>query len=1107
MSDASATPATLNAQQRPAVHTTDTNLLLAAGAGAGKTHVLVERFLHLLATRGLAENWRLNNVVAITFTRLAAQEMRTRLRHKLGERPELAHYLADMDSARVDTIHGLCADLLRQNAALLGLDPSFEVQEEVQAALLRQQAYQDALRQAEASAEDADSAAILALFRHYHPAAVQKAACAAEYMALDWEAVPLLSPDEPREAALLRGWHALLRRLSAAYQARKRALNVLDFDDLEGLAVRLLDDATVRARYQGAEIKHLMVDEFQDTNARQWAIVQGLANISQGGALFVVGDDKQSIYGFRGADVRVFGQVRQAIDEAGGRILPLQTSFRAHPHLLAILNATFARVFKQPPEDAPSPKKREGAKEAREAQARQQAQDYAITYDDQAHLLPHRADDPRGRAAYQPLELILIDKAQHADDKDDEEALGRRREALAIAQRLRALYEGGALVYDKARPADDSYRPFEYGDAALLLRALTNVRLYEDAFKAQGIPYITLAGRGFYERQEIWDVLNLLRALYQPQNDLALASALRSPMFAFSDDLLLALRWRDELRHTPPPLRESLRLAAQGHNPWLSADQAAQCAQAEAVLARLSRSAGRLTVAELLHQLYDETHYLAMLSGLANGPRLRSNALQLIAIAQASQTVSLGTFLHYVDELRVLEVRQGEAAQDVRGAVRLMSIHASKGLEFPVVVLADASNSGARGGGELLLYDESYGLACKLPDRESDEQPERYQDIKAFDKARQAHEDKRLLYVAMTRAADCLIISGQVSFTKKGELGKAGWLGELLSSWLGLPSAALKAEAEGGDWPLEGARGAQAHVWWPAYDRDALRRPRRSRSDAWDAAPPEPAAPAPPLMQPLPRTLSAQLGHLSATQLGQLGRYASARQQAQAEQARDYRRRFLRHVLEAAPDPLETVRPPLSGVSRRQVGQIVHEALRHWQFPHNTPDLDQVLRGYAWDFGISQPQDVERALQQARDLLARFTRSALYPRLEQARSVYRELPFVYRTERRLLHGVMDVLYQDAEGLWHVLDYKTNYVPGAPDPAALALHAQQYHLQLGAYCAAVGQHWQALGLDWGYPTASVHYIRHHATVTIEAQDWQAALASLEALIGQMVSETP
>ncbi|MCS6835870.1 MAG: UvrD-helicase domain-containing protein [Anaerolineae bacterium] len=1078
---------TLNAHQRPAVEIADVNLLLDAGAGAGKTHVLVERFLHLLATRGLREGWRLNNVVAITFTRLAAQEMRTRLRYKLSQRSDLAHYLADMDSARVDTIHGLCTDLLRQNAALLGLDPAFEVQEEAQAALLRQEVYQAVLRQTK-DADDPDSRAVMTLFRHYRAKAIQDAACAAEWMALDWQAVALAAADDPHEAALLRSWQALLRRLSAAYRERKRALNILDFDDLESLAVDLLSRVDVRARYQGAEIKHLMVDEFQDTNARQWAIVQGLANLSQGGTLFVVGDAKQSIYGFRGADVRIFDQVRRAIEDAAGRCLPLQISFRAHPDLLTILNATFARVF-APGHDA--------------------AQDYAITYDEQARLLPNRSPSPRGRAAYQPLELILIDKGQHADDADDEEQLGRRREALAIAQRLQALYADGALVYDKTLP-DDPYRPFDYGDAALLLRSLSQVRLYEDAFKALGIPFITIAGRGFYERQEIWDVLNLLRALYQPQNDLALASALRSPLFAFSDDLLLALRWRDNLRQEPSlALRESLRQAAQGTNPWLSAEQAAQCAQAEAILARLGRSAGRLTVAELLRQVYDETHYLAMLSGLANGPRLRSNALQLITIAQTSQTVSLGTFLRYVDELRVLEVRQGEAAQDVRGAVRLMSIHASKGLEFPVVVLADASYNRTSGESELLLYDERYGLACKLPDRKSEDQPETYQAIRAFNKARQEHEDKRLLYVAMTRAADCLILSGQISFKTDGKLKKQGWLSELLCSWLGLPDDALRSEDVVRDWQLEpnGIEGVRVRIHRPAYERQALRRPRRPQAEAWETVKPDPAAPAPPLLAATPRALSAQLGHLSATQLGQLGCYASARQQAQHDLAREHRQRFLRQVLDAAPSYLEAVRPPQTGVSRRQVGQIVHEALRHWQFPHNTDGLDEVLRGYAWDFGVSRPQDVDEAVREARRLLERFTHSTIYGRLTRARRVYRELPFIYRTERRLLHGVMDVLYQDAEGLWHVLDYKTNAVPHPTNPDAFALHAAQFHLQIGAYCAGVGQHWQAQGLSDGYPGASIHYIRYNATVTVQPHEWQAALADLEALIGQVVSETP
>ena len=294
----------------------------------------------------------------------------------------------------------------------------------------------------------------------------------------------------------------------------------------------------MRARYLGAEFKHVLVDEFQDTNAAQWTIIQRLADPTQPGRLFVVGDPKQSIYGFRGADVSVFDRVRDEIT-AQGASLELATSFRTHHRLVECLNALFAHLLQRDPHSPVS--------------------EYEIALG--ARMEAHRQEAPSDAPV---LELLLLDKERLKEAEFDEEQAARHWEAREIARRLKQMVEvEGRIVFDKKQQI---HRPMHYGDAALLFQAMSSVTIYEEVFKAEGIPYLTVAGKGYYDRQEVWDLLNLLRALYNPADDLALAAALRSPLFSLSDDALLALRRGQELsaraqhavplqERTTPPFR------------------------------------------------------------------------------------------------------------------------------------------------------------------------------------------------------------------------------------------------------------------------------------------------------------------------------------------------------------------------------------------------------------------------------------------------------------------------------------------------------------------------------------------------------------------------
>jgi ATP-dependent helicase/nuclease subunit A len=647
-------------QQAEAIFTLQKNLVVAAGAGSGKTRVLVERYIELLNQN---ESWSLNSLVAITFTREAALEMRNRVREELenrlkqtdGKNERWSKLISEMDSARVDTIHGLCATILRANAAEAGIDPGFEVLDEIDRSLMLDDVISDVLQ----SLTDDDPDELLQLFTEYDTRSIRQALVAGELLSKsltpapesakalyeawaqkwqdglshcinalaqntvlleklswqplngfpphdkltdtwrlvvesqwqlfntldlmgtlntiklvadsinlrlgswkDWGSKEILSEsrkalrfirDALREclatigvldetldmqaAANVIRWHELVARVQSAYYEAKQNASVLDFNDLEQRTAELLQrQESVRRRYQGVEFKYLLVDEFQDTNQAQWDIVRALTDPEKQTMLFVVGDLKQSIYGFRGADVSVFDGVRRLVGGSlTGKALSLSESFRSHPGLIALFNELFRRILVK---DAAS-----------------LVEKYQVAFDE-----PLTAN--RKQIAFDvPVELVMLPEQENTRSPEM-----RRWEAYEIAQKLRAMHEHGQI---RDRRQDDSItRPFNYGDAAILFRSMTHVTIYEAALKAANIPYVTVAGRGYYNRQEVWDMLNLLKALHNPLDNLALASALRSPLFGFSDEMLLALRRvrtdPENNRSTPVNLWHSLETIKAG---------------------------------------------------------------------------------------------------------------------------------------------------------------------------------------------------------------------------------------------------------------------------------------------------------------------------------------------------------------------------------------------------------------------------------------------------------------------------------------------------------------------------------------------------------------
>ncbi|MEO1166282.1 MAG: 3'-5' exonuclease, partial [Chloroflexota bacterium] len=619
---------------------------------------------------------------------------------------------------------------------------------------------------------------------------------------------------------------------------------------------------------------------------------------------------------------------------------------------------------------------------------------------------------------------------------------------------------------------------------------------YEDIFEAMNIPFVTVAGRGYYNQQEVWDVLNLLKALHNPADNLSLASVLRSPMFSFTDEMLFALR---QLRDEETEKRLTLWQAIQATDvPLLSDHQHKQCADAFDLLARLRVLAGRTSIAEFLRLALSETGYLATLTGLPNGTRLRRNVEKLIAIAQESGKITLSEFAYYLNDLTDREVRESKAALDTEGAVQLMTVHASKGLEFPVVVLVDAGWSNNRGTNAPVLFDTATGqLACKIyDDVEASYEPTfPFTQAQHLQKLRDEAERKRLLYVAATRARDCLIISGEVGIKKDGDLSISGWL-ELTMQELDIDDLSEMRDGYTFDYANDG----KVRVHLPTFDNASIRALQSSDEViAWRELdihePVDPPPLTPPVMVPEQRLL----GHISATQLANIGGYRYGNDD---NSRRFYRQTVRRHIIDDTSAVIADVaRTREPKVRPRQLGEIVHEALRYWRFPEQHANIDAILRSYAWQQNITDSAQVEDAVRRAHNLLEKFQQSKLYQRISTTRAenapYYPELPFIYRTDKRIIHGVIDLLFKHGDE-WHLVDYKTSTVRGGY--ANIKSHAQRYHLQVGVYAAAARQE-----LQQQTPRVFIHYIQYNRTVEVPTEVWQRELIQLEKYIGDLLGD--
>ncbi len=1018
----------LNEQQRAAVEATG-EVFVSAGAGSGKTAVLVERVVRAVCDRGLD----VDSILVITYTRRAAGELRTRIRAALSDRGR--HDLArELDGAWISTIHGFCARLLRAYPLAAGLDPRFRELDEAQAAVLRSEAFGKALAEflsgadsqrlellatygsaglrrmltavyetlraagreldlavaprpelAERIEELRAAAQTLAADPAASEAQTQNATALLDLLARDTRPDRLMSLgsfkargdraasycealagveqaalDEAaaRDRALLQ---ELLTTFANTYAEAKARESALDFEDLQLEARNLLRARPEIRERERARFRSILVDEFQDTNRLQTEIVELLRVPDT--ELFFVGDEFQSIYGFRHADVEVFRERREAAET----LLSLTLNYRSRPEVLAAVNHLFGAHF---------------GSEFQELTA-------AVEFPDP--VFGH------------PVELLVTDKESYKDSGEH----WRRGEARAVARRVRELVDSGVATA---------------GEIVLLFAAGTDAEWYEQELRREGLPTYRATGKGYFGQQQVVDMLAYLRLLQNRYDDEALLAVLASPFVGVSNDALALIRRAASKR----PLFAGIEHALP---PGLGDRDERLLRAFRQRYDRLVTAMPRLSLERLCERLVAEHDYDLAVLAQWDGRRRYANMRKLARLARSYEELrgpDVEGFVRFVAEQEAVGAHQLEAVAEEEGAdaVRLLTIHAAKGLEFKVVIVADAGRDRVPPGQDeiLALPDGRFGFRVADPTAKRRGAFD-YEAVKEAREQAQQAERLRLYYVAMTRAKERLIVSGSVDFGKASEVPTPiAWVLERLEADEELAAA--------GDAPIELVRD----------DARLLVRVDRYRASAAEAAEPEPASEeeaeaeggqlalftgiedvgaAPP---PAPRL--AELLAVPAPPLLRVRRLSFTALSTFEQCGYKYWARYGVGLAEQRPERGED-----DGMSGVEVGSIVHELLE--------------------GIDLAAPVVPEIEDDRIRALVAAYCESELAQRVAGLPEVAKERHFTFEHDGVLVHGFLDV-FQLADGKALVVDYKTNLL-GESLPEEIV--EDDYRLQRLVYALA------------------------------------------------------
>lgn len=556
-------------------------------------------------------------------------------------------------------------------------------------------------------------------------------------------------------------WYRTGQRYIDLYQKLKREQRVLDFTDLEWNSYRLLNDADNAHWVQykiDQRIDHVLIDEFQDTNPTQWQLITPLLEEIAAGpgersrSFFLVGDEKQSIYSFRRANPKLQQQASDYLAQSMSALdVKLDASRRSSPAIIETVNAIFDQD-----------------------EIRRHMPDFSV-HSTHLRQLP-------GRVSLYPLHELVNENREVTEDpeplplrnplleaREENPENARIEEAQQIANQIEIMLNERLPVTVKDENGEDSIRPLAYGDIMILMRNRTHIRIYESVLRERGIPFIGSQRGSLLDNQEIQDLEKLLDSLITPFNNLSIAQVLKSPIFAASDTDLLSLschhkdrKWYQRLQHMEHerPVGHALSRAAR-------------------LLPHWHKLADTMPVHDLIDRIYAEGNIIQRYAASvppAQQQRVTANLQRFHELSlehDSGRYPSLSHFLHYLRSIRQhKDGRPDEpAAAHGQSRVNLMTIHASKGLEAPAVILADCDNQGGHNNAYSALVD--WPATSNRPDRfqlitDKESIDELTDAVLRQKENAQKREELNLLYVALTRARQYLLVTGSASRTKSG---------------------------------------------------------------------------------------------------------------------------------------------------------------------------------------------------------------------------------------------------------------------------------------------------------------------------------------------------
>ncbi|MCQ4574445.1 MAG: UvrD-helicase domain-containing protein [Candidatus Brocadiales bacterium] len=1084
----------LTAAQRKGVEFVHSDVCVTAGAGSGKTRVLVERFVHLVVN----EKTPIQNVLTITFTEKAANEMKERIAEWF-EQEGLVEEFQQVESAYISTIDSFSARLLREYALEADVDPEFTVLDEYESRYLLCNLAETLLSEWGASnRRDFDillkglhcqglgeaavniigkarstgtamrdiieidvgpgemkavlgniSACLDKLKGHIEGNTVSEKtlekiraitsklfpiiglggnargeltvdhinsidevlkvhgglqvskAVKSDLRELRDELLPELRRlfFERKSVGVKRTLKKFLAELVEKYGEEKRSRSALDFSDLAEKAIQLLRTAPhVRSELRD-KFKHILVDEFQDTNKLQKSLIDLLRSH---GNLFVVGDARQSIYGFRDADLDVFLQHREEVAGKGGAVIRLDENFRTRPEVIDFINYVF--------EDVP------------EGDGRVEHSELIAA----SHFKKKRGPS---------VELIMA-RGETMD-------VARPLEAAALARRIHDIVEKEEIKITRLNGTDVD-TPVSYGDIAILMRATADIKLYERALAELNIPFFVVRGRGLYNTREITDLVNLLKVIDNPLDEIRLAAVLRSPFVGVSDECLfwLAHYGKDkngdgkEMFYTLSHADEIPEIEPRHR------DRLLRFAEHMRVFRDLK---GRLSLGALMDAVIDRTDFDTRMLALPSGMQKYANIRKVVELARGLEKKGfsgLNEFFRVVSDLRVMETRESEAPIDVEKSdvVKLMTIHSAKGLEFPVVALADLSRGRRSRTGDL-TFSKGVGLGFKTlnPVTGRPETTRSHYRIAEEQEQKDLQEMGRVFYVALTRAEEHLLLSGALCPRDRG-----GWLKYLVEN-LGL---SMEVEDDIPKSITYGSNGCRLRIITevgqhktrrsfkklPALDRQKLLGGKKLE------LPPE---------APGPVKDAVSLLRAAPEPGGGAGNYVYSTTEIMSFLLcpRLYYLRYNLGVpaIHAAPREEDAGHLREQDEIRRDVlGDVAHMVLERCGVACKETELrESVLQAFNRAL-IAKPKQAQVDL--VTKWVEDFYSSSLGRMVRDSEMVERELPFVFNHKGNPIRGKIDLLFSpDGSGL-HLVDYKSS--------AVIPKEVKGYEFQMRLYSLAV-----------------------------------------------------